>query len=59
MMRSWAKREAQIDGVISATVGLHGDLQGIAGNAVPEIESLDFPHLEDEKNATKDGKSND
>lgn len=48
MMRLWAKREAQIDGVISATVGLHGDLQGIAGNAVLEIESLDLPHLEDE-----------
>lgn len=55
MMRSWAKREAQIDGVISATVGLHGDLQGIAGNAVLEIESLDLPHLEDEKNITNDG----
>lgn len=55
MMRSWAKREAQIDGVISATVGLHGDLQGIAGNAVLEIESLDLPHLEDEKNITNNG----
>jgi len=39
--RLWAKREAQIQGVIEATVGMYGDLQGIAGRAMQEIASLD------------------
>ena len=39
--RLWAKREAQIQGVIESTVGMYGDLQGIAGRAMQEIEVLD------------------
>lgn len=46
MMRLWAKREAQINGVIDSTVGMYGDLQGIAGRALQEIEGLDVPLLE-------------
>lgn len=45
-MRLWAKREAQIRGVIEATVGMYGDLQGIAGKALREIEALSPPALE-------------
>jgi hypothetical protein len=45
-MRLWAKREAQIHGVIESTVGMYGDLQGIAGKALQEIEGLDVPLLE-------------
>ena len=45
-LRQWAKREAQIRGVIEATVGMYGDLQGIAGKALQEIESLTLPALE-------------
>jgi hypothetical protein len=45
-MRLWAKREAQLKGVISASTSLYGDLQGIAGRAMPEIKSLDL--LEDQ-----------
>jgi hypothetical protein len=45
MTRLWAKREAQIEGVIAATVGMYGDLQGIAGKAIREIEGLDLPLL--------------
>jgi len=41
MERGWALRAKQIDLVIASTVGMHGDLQGIAGRAMPEIESLD------------------
>lgn len=44
--RLWAKREAQIRGVIEATVGMYGDLQGIAGKALQEIEALSPPALE-------------
>jgi len=45
-LRQWAKREAQIRGVIEATVGMYGDLQGIAGQALQEIDSLTLPALE-------------
>jgi hypothetical protein len=40
-VRLWAKREAQIRGVIEATAGMYGDLQGIAGRSLQEIEGLD------------------
>ncbi|SER57357.1 hypothetical protein SAMN05421690_103916 [Nitrosomonas sp. Nm51] len=45
MTRLWAKREAQIQGVIESTVGMYGDLQGIAGHALQEIEGLETPLL--------------
>ena len=41
MERSWAQRSKNIDLVIASTVGMHGDLQGIAGRAMPEIKSVD------------------
>ena len=41
-----SKREAQILAVVDFTVGMVGDLQGIAGNSMPEIPSLDTPLLE-------------
>jgi hypothetical protein len=46
MMRLWAKREEQLRGVLDSTAGLYGDLQGIAGRAMPEIESLDVRMIE-------------
>jgi hypothetical protein len=46
MQRLWAKRETQIAGVLEATVGLYGDLQGIAGRALGEIEGLEVPLLD-------------
>lgn len=46
MTRLWAKRDAQIRGVIESTVGMYGDLQGIAGQALDEIEGLTVPLLE-------------
>jgi hypothetical protein len=46
MMRLWAKREEQLIGVLDSTAGLYGDLQGIAGRAMPEIESLDVLMIE-------------
>jgi len=45
MTKQWAKREEQIGRVMTATVGMYGDLQGIAGRSLPEIEGLDFPAL--------------
>jgi len=45
MTRLWAKREEQIRGVIESTAGMYGDLQGIAGKTLQEIEGLDLPQL--------------
>jgi hypothetical protein len=46
MTRLWAKREEQIRGVVEATAGLYGDLQGIAGRTLLEIEGLEMPMLD-------------
>lgn len=46
MQKSWAKREQQILGIASATAGMWGDMQGIAGRSLPEIEGLDFDGAE-------------
>jgi hypothetical protein len=48
MTKLWAKREEQLNGVLDSTAGLCGDLQGIAGRAVLEIESLDILMIGDE-----------
>jgi len=40
MQRAWAKRAAQIERVMTNTSGMFGDLQGIAGKALPEPEGL-------------------
>jgi hypothetical protein len=46
MMRLWAKREEQLRGVLDSTAGLYGDLQGIAGRAMADIDSLDILMIE-------------
>ena len=46
MGKQWSKREAQILAVVDSTVGMVGNLQGIAGKAMPEIPSLDRPLFE-------------
>jgi hypothetical protein len=46
MTRLWAKREEQLKGVLDSTAGLYGDLQGVAGRAMQEIESLDVAMIE-------------
>jgi hypothetical protein len=44
--KQFAKRDQQIRGVIDALAGMVGDLQGIAGKAIEEIEALAVPLLE-------------
>ncbi|MFO1290233.1 MAG: DUF2130 domain-containing protein [Nitrosomonas sp.] len=46
ILKQWAKREEQITHVMEATVGLYGDLQGIAGKSLQEIEGLELEYLE-------------
>ena len=45
LTRLWAKREEQIHGVLDATAGMYGDLQGIAGKNLDEIEGLEITML--------------
>jgi hypothetical protein len=40
IMKQWAKRDQQIARVMEGTVGMYGDLQGIAGASLQEIDSL-------------------
>jgi hypothetical protein len=45
MTKLWARREMQIQAVLTATAGMYGDLQGIAGQAIETIEALDVSRL--------------
>ena len=46
IMKQWAKRNEQIERVMGATIGMYGDLQGIAGKSLQEIEGLELQALE-------------
>jgi hypothetical protein len=46
ILKQWAKREEQIERVMQSTVGMYGDLQGIAGSTIQEIEGLELKALE-------------
>jgi hypothetical protein len=46
IMKQWAKREQEIERVMHATVSMYGDLQGIAGKTLLEVEGLDLKALE-------------
>lgn len=58
IMKQWAKREEQIERVMMATVGMYGDLQGIAGKSLQEIEGLELHSLDfkGEEGIESDGK---
>ena len=45
IMKQWAKRGEQIERVAGATIGMYGDLQGIAGKSLQEIEGLELKSL--------------
>ncbi|MBS4052670.1 MAG: DUF2130 domain-containing protein [Methylomonas sp.] len=45
IMKQWAKRQAQIERVMNATVGMYGDLQGIAGKSLQAIDGLEIGML--------------
>lgn len=46
MTKLWAKRQEQIRCVIESTAGMYGDMQGIAGKSLQEIEGLEVTGLE-------------
>ncbi|MEL6914072.1 MAG: DUF2130 domain-containing protein [Pseudomonadota bacterium] len=43
MTRIWDARAKQIGRMMDATAGMYGDIQGIAGAALPGIEALELP----------------
>lgn len=43
----WSKREKQLERLLNSTVGMYGDLQGIIGANLPEVEGLQLPQLDD------------
>jgi hypothetical protein len=45
ILKQWAKRQQQIECVMAATAGMWGDLQGIAGKTIQEIEGLEMQSL--------------
>ncbi|MCL1875135.1 MAG: DUF2130 domain-containing protein [Synergistaceae bacterium] len=46
IQKQWAKRESQINRVMESTIGMYGDMQGIAGKSLREIEGLEFKALQ-------------
>jgi len=43
--KQWAKREAHLHRVASAMAGMYGDLQGIAGQSMQEVDRTGFAAL--------------
>lgn len=41
-IKIWAKRDKQIEQVVHNTIGLHSDLEGLMGKALPKIDTLEL-----------------
>ncbi len=41
-VKMWAKREKQIERVVTNTAGMYGDMEGIIGTSLPHIRSLEL-----------------
>lgn len=48
MARQWAKRQRRLELLMTGTAGMYGDLQGIVGHSMPEVEGLNLLLLEGE-----------
>jgi len=48
--RAWAKREKELDGFVTGVMYLLGDLEGIVGKSMPEVEALKTLEVEVEAN---------
>jgi hypothetical protein len=55
IQKHWKKRETQIERMMEATVGMYGELQGIAGKSLGEIEGLALPAPVDAAGLTEAG----
>jgi hypothetical protein len=54
MTKLWARREEQIRCAIESTAGMYGDLQGIAGRHLQEIDALTHLPLPEPRNSDGD-----
>jgi hypothetical protein len=43
VQRAWSKRSTQLERMLTGTAGLFGDMQGIAGRALPSPVGLELP----------------
>lgn len=46
--KHWGRRQRQLDLLLSGASGMYGDLQGIVGKSLPEINGLELPGLNEE-----------
>ena len=46
LSRLWAKRQKQLNSLMTQTAGVYGDVQGIVGKSMPEVEGLSIPLIE-------------
>jgi hypothetical protein len=44
MAKVWAQREKQMERIVLNLAGMHGDLEGIVGNALPAVKILELPN---------------
>jgi hypothetical protein len=56
IQKAWAVREQQLARVLTSTVGMYGDIQGIVGASLPKIASLELeaPGLDGPKESKND-----
>ncbi|MBU4320617.1 MAG: DUF2130 domain-containing protein [Nitrospinae bacterium] len=54
IIKNWAKREKQIERVITNTAVMYGDLQGIIGASLPQIKLLELEREEETGESFKD-----
>ena len=47
LTKHWAKRQRRLELLMDGTAGMWGDLQGLAGRSIPELEGLQVPQLDD------------
>jgi len=59
MTKLWAKRQEQIRCVIESTAGMYGDLQGIAGKTLQEIEGLEIAAIDSDSAQLAEREPND
>ena len=46
LSKLWAKRQKQLNNLMTQTAGVYGDVQGIIGKSMPEVEGLNVPLIE-------------
>lgn len=49
MLNIWKKREKQLAKVVESTIGMHGSIRGIAGNAIGSIKTLELESIASEE----------